>query len=563
MASEYVKVGLLTCQQKVFVRTLRSVVISCTAIESSNSMSASKNSPSSSSSSPASPPSLYHVICNDSVLFPKGGGQDCDYGWLFKSEAALQRSMEDSSSTHKASTHPVSLPQEGEEEALYVTEVQRMGDRCVMTTPAPLKVGEVVWQKVDWPRRFANMQHHTGQHLLTAVIEDIMGLPTCSVAFSFPYSYVQVDVTPYVCRNEKGENSPEERKIPLLPPGAVTKDRTISLDVLRMLEERCNECIRNTASVVDISMYSNKDELYHAMQSATSKFRSRSIPEDVTGPFRTITLRNVDQCTCCGTHVEHLSQLQVLHVLPQQEVKNNSVKIFFTVGERAIQYFNEMFARERQLTVQLGGCRAENFISELQQRSKATLQGEKKIKQMTIEIAELRAAALLADCKKEAGETEVKVLFHLHDDADFEYFQAFRAALNKQGAASCILIGGWTADSGNGNASTKNNKSSGGNDAEEQVGQVVVMVGSEFNLVQKKKVGKKQDGAKENKSTEELSKEAEDLEKKKKRFDLVCQVLQRELGDVKGGVSSQGFRGKGSLKRWKEMICAVRAAVEE
>lgn len=47
--------------------------------------------------------------------------------------------------------------------------------------------------------------------------------------------------------------------------------------------------------------------------------RSRGIPDDVNGPIRVITIDkgNVDQCTCCGTHLTNLAQLQSLHILHQ------------------------------------------------------------------------------------------------------------------------------------------------------------------------------------------------------------------------------------------------------
>lgn len=574
MASEYVKVGLLTCQQHVFTRTLRSVVLSCTEVTESHVKTPTlEHSPAFSSLSSGTKvgTSRFHVVCNDSVLFPRGGGQDCDYGWLFKSEEALQRSMTKKMTRNSVEgkgmpSSPPSAEEKKDDVGIPVVEVGRKGDCCVMTTSVPVEVGTVVWQMVDWPRRFDNMQHHTGQHLLTAVIEDVMGLPTTSVAFTFPFCYVQIDISSYLRREEEGENYQEDPKHPLLPPGSITKDRTIAPHVLRMLEERCNAFIRDEASLVDITIYSTREELYEAMQSVESRFRSRSIPEDVTGPIRTITLRNVDQCTCCGTHVEHLRQLQVLHVLPQQEVKNSIVKVFFVVGERAIQYFNEMFARERQLVVQLSGCRPENFISELQERSKAMMQTERKLKQAMIEIAELKAVDLITQSKKEPSGPAAKVLFHLRNDGDMEYFSAFRTGMNEHGAADTILVGGWATEpvhrTGNTGNKVVGNKS--GDAAGKASGQVIVMVGGGLNIMPKKTPASKKgkDVATKDNHVDVQEDEKEQLRKKmKKRFDLVCQVLQKELGDVKGGVSPQGFRGKGSLLRWNEMVAAVQAAV--
>src|SRR3954464_7795475 len=46
---------------------------------------------------------------------------------------------------------------------------------------------------IDWTRRFDNMQQHTGQHLLSAVFEDLFGAKTLSVHFGPDYSTLDLD----------------------------------------------------------------------------------------------------------------------------------------------------------------------------------------------------------------------------------------------------------------------------------------------------------------------------------------------------------------------------------
>ena len=47
--------------------------------------------------------------------------------------------------------------------------------------------------KVDWPRRFDHMQQHTGQHLLSALFEDLFGMKTVSVHFGDEYSTLDLE----------------------------------------------------------------------------------------------------------------------------------------------------------------------------------------------------------------------------------------------------------------------------------------------------------------------------------------------------------------------------------
>ena len=43
----------------------------------------------------------------------------------------------------------------------------------VLAAPVTVEAGREVIGKVDWTRRFDHMQQHTGQHLLSAVFEDL------------------------------------------------------------------------------------------------------------------------------------------------------------------------------------------------------------------------------------------------------------------------------------------------------------------------------------------------------------------------------------------------------
>ncbi|XP_058062244.1 alanyl-tRNA editing protein Aarsd1-A isoform X2 [Anopheles bellator] len=85
----------------------------------------------------------YNVVFEDTVLFPEGGGQPCDYG------------------------------QVGDQE---VKSVIRKGSQAVHfiesnAETAPFTAGEEVLQRVDWGRRFDHMTQHSGQHLITAIFD--------------------------------------------------------------------------------------------------------------------------------------------------------------------------------------------------------------------------------------------------------------------------------------------------------------------------------------------------------------------------------------------------------
>ena len=60
-----------------------------------------------------------------------------------------------------------------------VIDVIDEGDRIAHVLDAPIPAGEVA-ARIDWARRFDHMQQHTGQHLLSAVWEELFHIPTLS-----------------------------------------------------------------------------------------------------------------------------------------------------------------------------------------------------------------------------------------------------------------------------------------------------------------------------------------------------------------------------------------------
>ncbi len=82
----------------------------------------------------------FQVVCNDSVLFPEGGGQNGDRGTLDGRRVA-------------------EVARRGRDAVLFVEGGDGHGEE-------PFREGQRVKQVVDWGRRFDHMQQHTGQHLV-------------------------------------------------------------------------------------------------------------------------------------------------------------------------------------------------------------------------------------------------------------------------------------------------------------------------------------------------------------------------------------------------------------
>jgi len=70
--------------------------------------------------------------------------------------------------------------------------VIRRGDQAVHVTEQPLQAGEEVRQQISWERRFDHMQQHSGQHLITAVIDKEFQFGTVSWWLGEEVSYIEL-----------------------------------------------------------------------------------------------------------------------------------------------------------------------------------------------------------------------------------------------------------------------------------------------------------------------------------------------------------------------------------
>lgn len=75
-----------------------------------------------------------------------------------------------------------------------VYQVTRKADKAIHFLTEPLNVGENVKQLIDWDRRFDHMQQHSGQHLITAVIDREFKYATLSWWLGESVSYIELDV---------------------------------------------------------------------------------------------------------------------------------------------------------------------------------------------------------------------------------------------------------------------------------------------------------------------------------------------------------------------------------
>lgn len=294
----------------------------------------------------------YNVIFEDTVLFPEGGGQPTDHGWL--------------------NDHPVTSIIRKGPDAIHFVEAKE----------APFQVGEEVYQKIDWNRRFDHMQQHSGQHMITAIFDREFGFHTKSWWLGTDDCYVDLEAM------------------------------NVTREQLDKVERICNQLIVD-CTAVSVKVYQPNDPSMKA-----DLTRVRDLPDDVSGPLRVINIHGIDSNMCCGTHVKNLAQLQAVKFLNVEKGKNKCL-VHFLVGNRVLRKLSECYDREVLFNELLkGGAPSHgDLIRKLQTTVKSVQRTSKKL---TTELALLEAEKL--------NSTDPKPAFysvHRSDGPDSDFINSF------------------------------------------------------------------------------------------------------------------------------------------
>jgi len=207
------------------------------------------------------------LYLDQTAFYPTSGGQQFDRGSL-------------------------QLP--GTTASLCVVDVVDEGERIAHVLAEPhveLVPGTRLVGSVDWPRRFDHMQQHSGQHLLSAVFQELCGAGTLSVHF--------------------GEES-----------------STLDLDLDALTPEQLLAVERRANGVV----FENR-ELGVAVEQAEAATGLRKASAR-SGALRIVSIADLDRSACGGTHVRRTGEIGAILLRKLERVRKGA-RAEFLCGGRA------------------------------------------------------------------------------------------------------------------------------------------------------------------------------------------------------------------------------------
>jgi alanyl-tRNA synthetase len=219
----------------------------------------------------------------------------------------------------------------------------------VLSAPTAAQPYQAVRGVVDWARRYDFMQQHTGQHLLSAVIEDVFKFPTVSVHLGDETSTIEL------------------------------ASEGLSDEQVKRAEQRCLELI-GLARPVAVT--------FEDAAAATALRK----PSDRTGTLRIVSIEGVDHSACGGTHVRSLAEIGFVSVRRIEKIRGNS-RLEFVAGGRALnrsrQDYRLLVGMSRTCGVAVDDLAG--HVAALQQR---TADAEKRLQRLIVEAAKRTGAEL-------------------------------------------------------------------------------------------------------------------------------------------------------------------------
>ncbi|KXN83672.1 Putative alanyl-tRNA editing protein alaX [Leucoagaricus sp. SymC.cos] len=301
-----IPVGILACQRDPLRRTISTTVMSVEVYQPPPSDTRKKGKKAVVTPTLPSGPILL-VILHDTVIFPEGGGQPTDTGLI-------------TTSTDGKRWEVVQCKRHGGHAVHYV-QVKETTTEAALTAFAPGTSVVAELGEKDFERRYDHMSMHTSQHLLSALLETRLNLPTLSWSLT---SYPQ--------------------------PCYVELPRGMSQDEIQTIQAEANKLVFEGRRVhVEVQELDRQADFESQSVPKLENGRAigKALPDDYTGGVkRVVVIDGVDRNPCCGTHLPSTHNLQ-LFVLPHTESlsrkdgnsgSTTTVRLYFLCGPRLIHH---------------------------------------------------------------------------------------------------------------------------------------------------------------------------------------------------------------------------------
>lgn len=258
------------------------------------------------------------VVLDQTAFYPEGGGQPADMGIL------------------------------GDAKVSYVF----IKDEVIYhVVDKPLEVGAEVEGIIDFERRFDLMQQHSGEHILSGLVNSKYGYN--NVGFHLSSDYTTCDFN-----------------------GELTKEQ------IQEIETLANESVYKNLTI-DCTIYNDKEI-------KDMPYRSKL---ELVGDVRLVTVPDYDTCACCGIHVKTTGEIGMIKCT-NVERHRGGTRVTMLCGKRALkdtQQKQEIIAEVSKML----SAKPEVITTNLAKVQEELAEMKQKVASLTNELLEFKSVEYL------------------------------------------------------------------------------------------------------------------------------------------------------------------------
>lgn len=300
------------------------------------------------------------IVLDRTCFFPEGGGQPSDTGSIG---------------------------------GAYVDYVCEEGDEILHFADRTFEKGTEVDCSVDFERRFLHMQIHTGEHILSGMIQSLFGVR--NVGFHMGAEFNTIDL-----------------------------DRELSVDMIRKAELEANIGVWKNEPVK--VYYPDPEEL------GSIPMRKRPVTDK---PLRVVVAGGSDVCACCGTHVAFTGEVGIIKVVRHEKYKGGS-RLTFLCGRQALEDYDmkNFLLREAGNALSLP---PEEVMKGIERMKRSVEEEKAEVAALSERIVSLRASALVADAVERNGAV---IVISSEDGMSVKELLALSGRIGESGRSASFLF---------------------------------------------------------------------------------------------------------------------------
>ena len=216
----------------------------------------------------------FEVILDATAFYPEGGGQDADTGILG---------------------------------GVRVLDTRERDGAVVHICDGELAQGQTVEGIIDWDARFVRMQQHSGEHIVSGILNRRYGCH--NVGFHMSSDIVTIDF-----------------------------DVEIPREALAEIEAEANRAVWEDLEVK--TWYPSEEELPRV------PYRTkRALP----WPVRIVEVPGFDSCACCGTHVKRTGEIGLIRLFSAVKFRSGT-RMEMACGKMALEILNRAWEQNKQVS---------------------------------------------------------------------------------------------------------------------------------------------------------------------------------------------------------------------